>query len=120
MNRKETDLTELNKLEQLLREAGIPFQRTDSEKIPKEEVERLDYPHYFDFHKITYPSETRPLSDVICYYGSYGWEDGLLEQMGLLPPCVDSVQGHLTAEEVFSRWKEHYERSLPNESKEDQ
>ena len=52
----------------------------------------------------------RKVSDVVIFYGSYGFENGLLEQMGLLPPCGDSVQGYLTAEEVFERWKANYEK----------
>lgn len=109
---KETDLAELNKLEQLLKAAGIPYQREDKDRFPPEEVDQLKYPHYFDFHQICYPAKRKCKSDVICHYGSYGWTEGLLEQMGLLPPDVgDCVQGHLTADEVFARWKEDYERS---------
>lgn len=44
------------------------------------------------------------------FWGTYGYEEGLLEQMGLISPCGDSVEGHLTAETVFERWKNHYEK----------
>jgi hypothetical protein len=48
---------------------------------------------------------------VICHNGSYGHEDGLLEIMGLLTEEElkhDSVRGWLTADDVFSRIKQHY------------
>ena len=107
---KETDLTEFNKLEQMLKEAGIPYEREDVERVPRDEVIRLGLHHYFDWHQLRYMRNGRKVSDVVIFYGSYGFENGLLEQMGLLPPCGDSVQGHLTAEEVFERWKAHYEK----------
>ncbi len=109
---KETDLTEFNKLEQMLKEAGIPYEREDYEAITREDVIRLGLTHYFDRHEIFYPDSDRHISDVVIFYGTYGFEDGLLEQMGLLPPCGDSVQGHLTAKEVFERWKAHYEKEI--------
>ena len=107
---KETDLTEFNKLEQMLKNAGIPYEREDVERVPREEVIRLGLHHYFDWHQFRYMRNGRKVSDVVIFYGSYGFMNGLLEQMGLLPPCGDSVQGYLTAEEVFERWKAHYEK----------
>lgn len=109
---KETDLTQMNRLEQMLKEAGIPYEREDRESIPREEVIRRGYDHFYDRHEIFYPDKARHISDVVCFHGTYGWEDGLLEQMGLLPDCEDTVQGYLTAEEVFERWKKHYEEVL--------
>lgn len=107
---KETDLTELNKLEQMLKEAGIPYEREDVERVPREEVIALGLSHYFDWHQLRYMRDGKKISDVVIGYGTYGHNAGLLEQMGLIPPCGDSVQGYLTAEEVFERWKAHYEK----------
>lgn len=84
---KETDLTQMNRLEQMLKEAGIPYKRVDSEGFPREEVQRLGFDHPFDFHQIIYTNQDRYVSDAVCQYGTYGWKDGLLEQMGLLPDC---------------------------------
>jgi hypothetical protein len=45
-------------------------------------------------------------SDIIEHFGSYGNEDDLLEVMGsslLSEYANDSVEGHLSAEEVFKR-----------------
>jgi len=109
---RELDLTEFNKLEQLLKDAGIPYEREDREDVPRKEVEAMGLRCYFDHHEIYYPSKAEHLSDAVISYGSYGSASGLLEQMGLLPPVTqDSVQGELFAEEVFERWKAHWERS---------
>ena len=108
---QETDLTELNKLEALLKESGIPYERKDENVIPREEVIKCDYRHFFDRHQIAYPNFEHKVSDVVIFFGTYGYEDGFLEQMGLLPPDAgDSVQGYLTAETVFERWKAHWEK----------
>ena len=107
---RELDLSEFNKLEQLLKDAGIPYEREDREDVPRKEVEAMGLRCYFDHHEIYYPSKAEHLSDAVISYGSYGSASGLLEQMGLLPPVTqDSVQGELFAVEVFERWKEHWE-----------
>lgn len=52
------------------------------------------------------------ISDAIQHFGSYGREQNLLEIMGLLTPEeeeYDSVAGYLTAEDVFERYKKHWE-----------
>lgn len=51
------------------------------------------------------------VSDAICHDGSYGRNEGLLEIMGLVDKEKtggDSVEGWLTAEEVFRRWQRHW------------
>lgn len=50
------------------------------------------------------------LFDAICGYGSFGFETGLIEIMGrIVPECVsDSVEGHLTANEVIERIEKYY------------
>lgn len=110
------DLTEFNKLEQLLKEAGIPYERVDERSAPDViENDIKQYGHSFAHYEIFYPSVKNHISDAVIFYGSYGIEDGLLEQMGLLPPnATDSVQGWLTAEEIFNRWKEHFEKGKNN------
>lgn len=60
---------------------------------------------------IAYPSLENRVSDAICNNMSYGRENGLLEIMGLVDKEKtggDSVEGWLTAEEVFMRWNEHW------------
>lgn len=88
------DLTELDKLEKLLRSSGYGhvIRRDDA-----------------GFHQIFVekPDGTR-MWDAICHFGSYGHEKGLLEVMGapvVSPDYEDSVEGWLTADEVFSRWQ---------------
>ena len=60
--------------------------------------------------QLIYPNQEKRISDVICNNYSYGHENGPLEIMGLvdIDKVGDSVEGHLTASDVFSRWQEHY------------
>lgn len=55
------------------------------------------------------------VSDAICHSGSYGHENGLLEIMGLVneEEVGDSVEGWLTAEQVFERWQKHWLENHP-------
>ena len=39
--------------------------------------------------------------DAVCQYGSYGYEDGLLEVAGTI--CRSDIEGWLTAEDVIGR-----------------
>ena len=95
------DLTEYNKLKGLL----------DKYRMPYEEVIRENFaglPHY----QLIYPRDGEDRkSDVVIGFGTYGWKDGLLEQMGLLPEneCLgEDVQGWLDARTVFARWAEDF------------
>ena len=62
--------------------------------------------------QILYPGRGDWVCSVICFPGSYGFEEGLLEIMGLVDHEVtrDSVQGHLTAEDVFERIAADYKQ----------
>jgi hypothetical protein len=61
---------------------------------------------------IIYPCKEKQVCDAICHKYSYGYEEGLLEMMGLIPDEVgDSVEGYLTAKEVFNRILNHYEKN---------
>ena len=60
---------------------------------------------------VAYPSFENRVSDAVCNSISYGRERGLLEIMGLVDEEKtggDTVEGYLTAEEVFMRWNEHW------------
>ena len=89
---------ELKKLAMMLHNAGIPF---EYRSILGEN------------DQICYPSSDNRVSDVVCHPYSYGYKEGLLEQMGLLDEkeIGDEVEGYLTAETVFKRWKEHYKEN---------
>ena len=82
---------EINKLTNLLDNAGIPY-----------EMEEL-----YGGWLLCYPTKENRESDVICHGFSYGHEEGLLEMMGLTED--DDVQGYMTAEEVFEVWNKHYQ-----------
>ena len=71
----------------------------------------------WDGYQVCYPSIEGRISDAICHSGSYGYQQGLLEIMGLVDEeeVGDSVEGWLTAEQVFERWHKHW---LENHSEE--
>ena len=87
------DVRECLRLESMLLAAEIPYEARD----------------IYDGRQVIYPSIREWKSDVVCHGGSYGHEQGLLEQMYLVGDDEDSVEGHLTAEVVFQRWKADYE-----------
>lgn len=91
-------MNELDKLEVHLKEKGIRYARVDEDSG----LERLHDRHQI----IVYNTKGKRQWDVICHYGSYGYEQGLLEAYG--KPVVrksdgDSVVGYLTAQDVIDR-----------------
>lgn len=86
-----TEVNELNKLEGLLRDNNISYDREDDDG-------------YYDFHQIRSPGRTGDswTWDVVCNRGSYGWESGLLEMWG---KNMDEPEGFLTAEECLKAIK---------------
>ena len=81
-----------------LDEAGIPYENVDGCGMS-----RVHYPHRYPF-----------VCSAIWGEGSYGYENGLIEIMGLLTPEeeeYDSVVGNLTVDEVFNRIKNDWEES---------
>lgn len=101
------DLTELNKLEEYLKENDIPYVRRDdipeSTDVQKRYFEELG----FDFHQIVVPDLNDWAWDCICHKGSFGCEEGLLEIMGCLVEEDGDVEGYLTAEDVIERIKKY-------------
>lgn len=87
------DVRECLRLESMLLAAEIPYEARN----------------IYDGRQVIYPSIREWKSDVVCHGGSYGHEQGLLEQMYLVGDDEDNVEGHLTAEVVFQRWKADYE-----------
>lgn len=88
-------MTEMEKLITALVKNGIPFELA----CPYEALQ------------VFYPNKESNVGDVICHKGSFGYEQGLLEVMGLTDNLCDfgNVEGYLTADEVFKRIKNHWE-----------
>ena len=87
-------MSELDKLEQYLKENNIDYLRID---------ENTDT---WGRHQIiVYDNQKEVAWDAICQKGSYGYEQGLLEIYGniVTEEDDDSVVGWLTAEDVISR-----------------
>lgn len=99
MNKRYQEILNLDKM---LTDAGIPHT-----------IERI-----IDGWQVCYPvgpvEEKACVCDVIEHFGSFGGLDDRLELMGLLTPEEkkhDSVVGYLTAEDVFTRIKAHWDRN---------
>lgn len=88
---KSVDLTEFNKLCKMLLKNDIKF-----EFKPRLGGMSLAIPNYKTFS--TEHNGNRSIS-VICFDGSYGSENGLLEIYA--PGLNEGVEGHLTADEAF-------------------
>lgn len=93
---EEQTMSELDKLEQYLKDHRYRYERKDKES---------EYPDgKFNWHQIRVYDHSGEIQewDAICHYGSYGYEQGLLEIMGSITGDSDVI-GWLTAEEVIER-----------------
>lgn len=105
MEKTKRDLTELNKLEEYLKKNGIKYTRRDEEHAFPVSIDGKDKVVTIDKHQIVAidPKKVQ-LWDVICHYGSYGADQGLLEIMGdIVEEEEGDVVGFLTADEVIER-----------------
>lgn len=105
-------MSELDKLEQYLKDHNYHYDRIDrdSELIPLDEYESMIkngmenlIPAYGERHQIIVYKKGIEWFDAICHWGSYGYEQGLLEIMGDISKTKDKVEGWLTADEVIRR-----------------
>ena len=101
-------MDELTKLEFWIRSHHIPYERIDEENKMFSILNR---------HQICVPSEKDIEWDAICHYGSYGYEEGLLEIYGELvtEDDDDSVVGYLTAADVVKRVEAWLKRGKKND-----
>lgn len=88
-------MLEIERLDAMLKEAGIPFERANGNNF-----KRIKYPSNDDYNELS----------IIQGHYSYGGDENLLETMGE----YGIIEGWLTAEQVFERIKHHYERSKGN------
>lgn len=101
---------ELDKLERYLRENGFDYQREDQDNTYSSYAwqlikDRLGYDaHEMDKHQIIVFEDGVRSWDVICQFGSYGVNEGLLEGMGDI--FRTGVEGWLTAADVIKRIEE--------------
>ena len=99
-------MSELDKLQEYLKQRGYRFQRVDS--FPSKQFLAacpIKEKGFGERHQIiVYKDDGNIWWDAICHWGSYGFEQGLLEIMGKeLTNDDDSVEGYLTAEEIINR-----------------
>ena len=96
---RKVDLHELDKLEKYLKENGVQYRRIDREGSLDEHGHII----LTDVHQIICDEERW---DAVCHFGSYGYNQGLLEIMGSLvvkSKDHDQVVGFLTADDVIAR-----------------
>ena len=88
-------MNEMSKLIALLEAAHVPYETR---------------PHWGGSIQVGYPNFENKICDAVCFRGSYGYEQGLLEIMGLVDEeeVGDTVEGYLTAMEVFQRIYNNY------------
>lgn len=88
---------EIFKLRDMLDNAGIPYMFENG---------------FMNGGALAYPNRESMVCSVIEHDGSYGRHEDKIEIMGLLTDEeseYDSVIGHLSADEVFRRIKNHWE-----------
>ena len=98
-------MTEMDKLDAMLTERGI--EHTYGRRFPEMDELVSKEPDLFKGQDwgtqiVVYDGEMRAW-DAICGYGSYGYEQGLIEVMGSV--MDKDVEGFLTADEVIKRLK---------------
>lgn len=99
-------MRELDKLAKYLREIEMPFMQYECNKT----FDERDFIFTLDRHQICVPDQDTPIWDVICQYGSIGYEKGLLEAYGVIVDEEidgDIVVGYLTADDVIKRLKKY-------------
>lgn len=82
----EIQKTEMDKLVDLLAQTDIPFGVRLHSLFPST-------------IQVCIPNAKDCKIDVVCFPGSYGWQEGLLEMMEW---DTENVKGHLTANEAFN------------------
>lgn len=92
LNVPSVDLTEFNKLVEMLKANDIPFEK-EVFIDPGKRGAHLAIPDLKSW------KDERLGCSVICRYGSYGWEKGLLEIWA--PGINDGVEGYLTTEGAY-------------------
>ena len=99
-------MLEIERLDAMLREAGIPFERADALSSKA-----------FSIRRIQYPQRWKYVFSAIQGYGTYGHKENLLELCSREKSPFEDPEGYLTADEVFNRIKAHWEK-IETDSKE--
>lgn len=100
-------MTEMQKLDKYLTEHNI--KHTYGRRWPETERIMSDYREggAYDggYQIVVNDNDGKYLWDAICGWGSFGFNQGLIEIMGVIVPddAGDSVEGHLTADDVIKR-----------------
>lgn len=85
----------LYNLAEMLKNAEIPYE--------------LNYNFFTNSDVLFYPNRKERIADAIYFWGSYGYEQGLLEVGGKIVEIDDEVEGNVPTEEAFRRIKKLWE-----------
>lgn len=101
-------MTEMQKLDVLLKKAKVPH--TYGRRWP--EMDRPDNPDYLPGGRhdggeqiVAFDAAGNRIWDGVWGWGSYGFEQGLIEVMGAQLLGHDDVEGWLTADQVMKMWR---------------
>lgn len=112
-------MTELEKLDQYLTEHKyphvlnrLPYFDSDGKLIASEFNQILVFERYTEYKLSNHGASCGAagcfyLWDAICYFGTYGYADGLLEVSGAIAEGVEGVDGWLTADDIIARLEAH-------------
>lgn len=113
-------IEEMEKLEKYLMDKNIPYEINIVRSYDSRWPIKLDKtPAYYKQICVpVFDSEKRKW-DAVCHWGTYGFEDGLLEIMGDILTEedleYDTVKGFLTADEVIERIELKEKKPMPDE-----
>lgn len=105
-------MTEMQKLDKYLTDHNIKHtygrRWPETERIMPEYREGREYDGGYQI--VVNDDNGEYLWDAICGWGSFGFKQGLVEIMGVIvsEDAGDSVEGHLTADEVIKRIEKYY------------
>lgn len=92
-------MSEIDKLEEYLKEVGANYTRQDQDEKRDEDGLIMQT----EAHQIiVFDEKDKRQWDAICCFGSYGYERGLLEVMGKIVEKSGDVVGWLTAEQIIN------------------
>lgn len=95
-------MTEIDKLDEYLKGIGANYTRLDQDEKRDEDGLIMQT----EAHQIiVFDEKDKRQWDAICCFGSYGWEQGLLEVMGKIVEKSGAVVGWLTAEKIIEALK---------------
>lgn len=113
-------MTELEKLDRYLTEHKyphiknrLPYFDADGKLIVSEINQIVVYKRVAEYNAVNHVRLAEGVAgcfylwDAVCYFGTYGHADGLLEIAGDIVEGVEGIEGRLTADDIIARLEAH-------------